>query len=110
MCNSCSNGGQSSLVSALENLFGPPRLPQSGCGCSADANFTNGFLSGVNAANAANGTNGCGCNGGNSGGCGCNADPYYAQQYALAPSSCGCSLGGNTNVYGSGAYNSGYYY
>ena len=119
MCNSCIG----SLASALNNLFGSPcgcnqnnySLAStvnnlfgegSGCGCGWN-NFSNGFVSGVNAANAANGNNhgngnsGCGCNHGNSG-CGNNQnygygggfDPYYARQYALGPyaqNGCGCS-------------------
>ncbi len=95
MCNTCNN----SLASILNNLFGSP------CGCQNNGcqngwnNFSNGFISGVNAANAAggNGNNGCGC--------GCQTptpygfDNYYAQQYALGPYSqnngCGCGCNGN---------------
>lgn len=114
-CNSCCCNGGNSLISALNNLFGPPcgcnnnSLARTlnnlfgsgngscGCGCNGWNNFSNGFVSGVNAANAAN-SGGCGCNGGNGsfyGGNGSSCcfesgfDAYYAQQYALGPYSSG---------------------
>ena len=101
MCNSCNN----SLASALNNLFGSPcgcqnqslasvvnNLFGPSCGCQNNwNNFSNGFVSGVNAVNASDGQGGCGCN------CGCNeatpyygGDNYYARQYALGPYSSGC--------------------
>lgn len=96
MCNSCNT----TLASVLNNLFGTPcgcNNAGNGCGCNNNGwnNFTNGFVSGVNAANAAAG-NGCGCQ---NHGCGCNNgfDNYYAQQYALGPyaqnNGCGCCNG-----------------
>lgn len=121
MCNSCNN----SLARTLNNLFGSPcgcnnnnytlastlnnlfGSGNGGCGCGCGCNnpgwnnFSNGFVSGVNAVNASeNGNGGCGCNSG----CGCGNgahlsangfDNYYARQYALGPysenSGCGCN-------------------
>ncbi len=103
MCQSCNSCG-CGLASILNNLFG---TGNNGCNCGCNNhcgcnnNFTNGFISGVNAANAAGrgSNNGCGC-GSNADlsaytACGNQCyDAYYAQQYALYPS-CGCDLCGN---------------
>lgn len=118
-CQSCGSLGcclMNSFANAIDNLFST--APYCGCGRSGNpVSFTDGFVSGVNAANEiyglGNGNGGCGCGGNGNGGCGCNNgngdlsaytgcgnqgyDPYYARQYALCPScgnnGCGCGNG-----------------
>ncbi len=121
MCNSNSCGCclLNNFANAINNLFSTEPYcgcPRRGCGCGCSTpvtTFTNGFLSGVNAANAVNNCgcgnqNNCGC--GNQNGCGCNQNGNGG----IAPvnnNGCGCGANADLSAYtncGNGCYDAYY--
>ena len=114
MCNSNSCGNSvgccllNNFADAINNLFSTEPYcgchGNHGCGCNGGRPvnlFTDGFVSGVNAANTVygcgcNGNNGCGCSGnGGNGGFGIQAVSNF---FGPVSSGCGCGCGSNADL------------
>ncbi len=91
-----------SFADAINNLFSTqPYCGGGNCGCGCNRSttaFTNGFVSGVNAAYT---VSGCGCNGNQNGNpIGFGAQPVAANGFGPGPghNGCGCGCGSNADL------------